>query len=381
MLNFDGSKAKNATRITVNEKLRNGIALSLLPQLFFIGWLGGRPDLVERYYSTGIYPIISQFFRILFGWIPFSVGEVIYTLLVILGLRYIIKNWARIKRHPWLFLRNGVLALSVFYFTFNLVWAVNYYRKPLAEQFAIRDSVTPAEVIALTEKLILKTNRLQLEITGDSAQMVKTPYDRGAIFEKTIVAYDVMKKQYPFLAYPHASLKLASSGALASYMGIGGYLNPFTNEAQVNGLIPIFRLPVVTAHEIGHQVGYAKENETNFIGYLVTMKNKDIYFQYSATAYALSHCLGAVRRADEKKYEALFTKINGGVQENYKELYEFNLKYVNPFEPIFKSIFSSFLKANQQKDGIQSYSKIVELMVGYHEKFPSFNSEVKDRYQ
>ena len=357
-------------RTELNEKLKNGIALSLLPQFLFVGWLGGRPDLVEKYYSNGVYPYVSQFFRILFGWIPFSLGELVYTLILLLGLSYMFKNWAKIKQHPWLFLRNLMLVLSVFYFTFNLVWGVNYYRRPLAEQFAIRDSVTPSEVIDLTERLILKTNRLQLELTGDSTQMVNVPYDRNAIFDKTIAAYGRLQLQLPFLAYPHPSLKKANSGALASYMGIGGYLNPFTNEAQVNGLTPVFRLPVVTAHEIGHQVGYAKENETNFIGYLVTMKNEDVYFRYSASAYALSHCLSAVRRSDEKRFKVLFAKINGGVQENYKELYEFNLKYANPFEPVFKSIFSTFLKANRQKDGIKSYSKIVELMVGYHEKYP-----------
>ncbi|HEA22536.1 hypothetical protein LCGC14_0972700 [marine sediment metagenome] len=354
----------------MKQKLKNGIALSLIPQLVLVGWLGTSPDIVEKYYSNGIYPFISQFFRILFGWIPFSLGELIYTVLVVVGLRYLFKNWRTIKKHPWIFLRDVVLVLSVFYFTFNLVWALNYYRKPISEQFAIRDSVTTTEVLALTERLILKTNRLQFAITGDSTQMVKVPYDGNTIFEKTIAAYGRLEAQLPFLAYRHPSLKKASIGAFASYMGIGGYLNPFTNEAQVNAITPVFRLPVVTAHEIGHQVGYAKENETNFIGYLVTLKNEDIYFQYSASAYALSHCLSAVRRFDEKKFETLFSNINGGVQENYRELYKFNLKYANPIEPVFKSIFSTFLKANQQKDGIESYSKIVELMVGYHEKYP-----------
>ncbi len=111
------------------------------------------------------------------------------------------------------------------------------------------------------------------------------------------------------------------------------------------------------------------------------MKNKDIYFQYSASAYALSHCLSAIRLSDPQMFAQLFAKINIGVQKNYQELYEFNQKYANPFEPVFKSIFSTFLKANQQPDGIKSYSKIVELMVGYHEKFPIFNSDENDRHQ
>lgn len=354
----------------LKNRLRNGIALSLLPQILLVAWLGGNPEFVETYYSNGIYPVISQFFRILFGWVPFSVGEVMYVLLIVLGIRYLYVNRLKIRKFPFQFLRNVVVVLSVFYFTFNLVWGLNYYRKPIAENFAIRDSVQTSEVIDLAERLIVKTNQLQFELTSDSTKRVQVPYSRNEIFDKTVNGYEQLQNELPFLKYSHRSLKKSMFSTLASYMGIGGYLNPFTNEAQVNALTPEFRFPVVSGHEVGHQVGYSKENETNFIGYLVTMKNEDHYFQYSASAYALSHCLSAIRRSDKEKFDELYAKVNVGVQENYRELYEHNLEFVNPFEPIFKSIFSTFLKANQQKDGIKSYGKIVELMVGYHEKYP-----------
>ncbi len=350
--------------------MKNAIALSLIFQIIFVIWLSKEPEIVETYYSNGIYPVISQFFRILFGWLPFSVGEIVYTLIFIVAIRYIILNWKRIKAFPWSFVRNVFVVLAVFYFTFNLLWGLNYYRQPIAERFDIRDSITSQEVVDLAEELIEKTNSIHFQITRDTAQMVQVPYDRNEIFTKTIEGYREIEKELPFLKYRHPSLKKSMFSILDSYMGIGGYLNPFTNEAQVNALTPVFRFPVVSGHEVGHQVGYSKENETNFIGYLVTSKNKDIYFQYAASAYALSHCLSAIRRGDEEKFQELFSKINFGVQENYRELYEFNIRYANPFEPIFKSIFDTFLKANQQVEGVRSYGKIVELMVGYHEKHP-----------
>ncbi|WP_289039783.1 DUF3810 domain-containing protein [uncultured Zobellia sp.] len=354
----------------MKNKLRNGIALSLLPQILLVAWLGSKPEIVETYYSNGIYPVISQFFRILFGWVPFSVGEILYVSLIVLGIRYLYVNRLKIRKFPFQFLRNVVVVLSVFYFTFNLVWGLNYYRKPIAENFAIRDSIQTHEVIDLAERLIVKTNQLQFNLTSDSTKRVQVPYTRNEIFDKTVNGYEQLQEELPFLEYDHRSLKKSMFSTLASYMGIGGYLNPFTNEAQVNALTPEFRFPVVSGHEVGHQVGYSKENETNFIGYLVTVKNDDPYFQYSASAYALSHCLSAIRRTDKEKFDELYAKVNVGVQENYRELYEHNLEYVNPFEPIFKSVFNTFLKANQQKDGIKSYSKIVQLMVGYHEKYP-----------
>ena len=350
--------------------LRNGIALSIIPQLFFIKWLAHHPDWVEDYYSTAIYPMISQFFRSLFGWIPFSVGEIIYTLLIVLSLRYLIQKRKKIKAQPFTFLRDVVMVFSVFYFTFHLVWGLNYYRNPLSETLAINDTISAEKIKKLTAELVVQTNALQYQITSDSIEMVHVPYTRNEIFEKTISGYKALEAQMPLFEYRHPNIKKSMFSVMSSYMGIGGYLNPFTNEAQVNQKTPVFRFPVVVGHEIGHQVGYSAENETNLIGYLVTAKNEDIYFQYSASAYALSYCLNAVYAIDEKASEELYQQINAGVKKNYQELQDFNQAYENPFEPIFKTVFSTFLKANNQADGVKSYSRVVNLMVGYHEKYP-----------
>ncbi len=358
------------TKEPLKNTLRNGIALSIIPQIAIISWLSGHPEVVERYYSTGLYPWISTFFRTLFGWIPFSIGEIVYTLLIILGVRYLIRNRKKIKANKLAFLRDVVLVLSIFYFTFHLVWGLNYYREPIARQFDIETEATYEEIRVLTESLVKKTNALQVQLTGDSTAIVQVPYTRNEVFDKTVANYSRMSQQMPLLDYPRPSIKKSMYSILSSYMGIGGYLNPFTNEAQVNRKTPLFRFPVVSGHEIGHQVGYSAENETNFIGYYVTVKNEDPYFQYSAYAYALSHCLNALHRSDQAASKALYEKLNLGVIKNYRELREFHESYENPFEPIFKSIFSTFLKANNQKDGIKSYGKVVNLLVGFHQRFP-----------
>ena len=361
---------KNKLKNNLKNNLRNGIALSIIPQLFIVKWLAHYPDWVEAYYSTGIYPWISQFFRSLFGWIPFSVGEIIYTALIVLGIRYLVIKWKKIRAQPLAFFRDMVLVLSVFYFTFHLVWGLNYYRKPLSETLAVNETVSAEKIKKLTAELVAQTNTLQYQITSDSSEMVRVPYTHIEIFEKTISGYKSLEAQIPLFNYTHPNIKKSMFSIMSSYMGIGGYLNPFTNEAQVNRLTPVFRFPVVVGHEIGHQVGYSAENETNLIGYLVTAKNEDIYFQYSASAYALSYCLNAVYVVDEKASEELYQQINDGVKKNYQELQDFNEAYENPFEPIFKTIFSTFLKANNQADGVKSYSRVVNLMVGYHEKYP-----------
>jgi len=153
-------------------------------------------------------------------------------------------------------------------------------------------------------------------------------------------------------------------------MGYGGYLNPFTNEAQVNGRIPKFRDPFVSSHEIGHQLGYSAENETNFIGYLASANHEDIYFRYSAYSYVLGYCLNDIQATDKEGFDKLYAQLNPGILKNYQEVTDFWAAHQNPLEPVFKSLFNSFLKANNQKDGIQSYNKVVALLVNYHKKNP-----------
>ncbi|QLG44104.1 DUF3810 domain-containing protein [Costertonia aggregata] len=354
----------------MDNKLRNGIALSLIPQIILVKWLGSYTEIVENHYSRGVYPIIAKFFRALFGWVPFSVGDVVYALLIVLAVRYVFTRRRRIRKHPKVFLRNMIMVLSVAYFTFHLLWGLNYYRKPIAEKFDISDTNTEAELVQFVEELITKTNTVQFQITSDSTKSVEIPYSKKEIFKKTLQGYQGISTTYPFLRYETPSIKKSIFSVPLTYAGYGGYLNPFTNEAQVNGRIPKFRYPVVSAHEIGHQTGYSAENETNFIGYLVTANNPDIYFKYSAYAYALSYCLSDIKRKNEPLFDTLIVKLNKGVLANYQELNDFWAAYENPFEPIFKSIFSSFLKINNQSDGIKSYSRIVSLLVAYHKKHP-----------
>ena len=149
-------------------------------------------------------------------------------------------------------------------------------------------------------------------------------------------------------------------------MGFGGYLNPFTNEAQVNTKIPMIGFPMTINHEMAHQIGYASESDCNFIGFLASVKNKDLYFQYSACSNALRYCMLNIGMKNESKFNYFKAKINTGILENYKENDLFWEKYDTIIDKGFHAFYDQFLKVNQQKDGIESYSKFVDLLVNYY---------------
>ena len=65
-----------------------------------------------------------------------------------------------------------------------------------------------------------------------------------------------------------------------TYMGFSGYLNPFTHEYNINGLIPNNSIPMVMSHEIAHEIGFSSEMEANFIGYISLINSDNLYYQY-----------------------------------------------------------------------------------------------------
>lgn len=350
----------------MNNRIKNGVALTLIPQILMVKWLGMHPEWVELYYSNSLYPLFSRFFRTMLGWIPFSVGDLAYISLLILGLRYLYIRRKRIHTETLSILRDIFMVCAVAYFTFHLLWGLNYYRMPLSEKMGLDASIDRTELVSFIERLTVHTNALQLRIAGDSTQAVHIPYSQPEVFEKTLEGYQSLGQRFPYLRYEVPSIKTSLFSTALSYMGYGGYLNPFTQEAQVNAKLPSFRFPVVSGHEIGHQLGYSSESETNLIGFLVTAQNKDPYFQYSAYAYALGYCLIQVKALDETEFNRLYGQLNPGIKKNYAEMERFWETYTNPLEPLFKSAFDTFLKANNQTEGILSYRSVVPLMVAYY---------------
>ena len=185
------------------------------------------------------------------------------------------------------------------------------------------------------------------------------------MFDITLDGYKHIQKDFPELTYKGEALKRSIFSLPLTYMGFNGYLNPLTNEAQVNTIIIPYKLPTTASHEIGHQLGFAKENEANFISCLVTMNHPNLRFRYSGYTFALSYCLSELYRRDQAKAEELICTINPGILKNYREVEEFWLKHQNPFEPLFKATYNRYLIANNQIDGMKSYSYVVALLVNY----------------
>ena len=330
------------------------------------------PNAVEKYYSTGIYPMISRFLRILFGWIPFSMGDILYTVcfiyLVLSLISFLTRTFRRELHRQYLILslKKSFAIVLWIYLAFNILWGLNYDRLPIARQMQLETGLySKKELQDLLGLLVSRVNQI------DSVSRIarKDLTNNDSIFRNSINAYHLLGRTNNKLYYSNPSVKFSFYGYLANYMGFSGYYNPFSGEAQVNTTVPRFVQPFTTCHEIGHQLGYAKEEEANFCGFLATKTSVDPAFRYSVYLDLYLYSAAALYILDSTAFIPYRESLKPTVRQDLRDLKNFYNKYQNPFEPIIHSMYGNYLKANRQPQGIYAYDEVVGLVIAYYRKY------------
>jgi hypothetical protein len=328
-------------------------------------------DAVEKYYSTGVYPVIARLQRILFGWLPFSIGDIFYALAVaglLYGLVSLVRRLIRRQAGRAYFLgllRNTLFIFLLVYTYFNLSWGLNYDRRGIAYQLQLNvQAYSTGELDSLLQQVIVRINSV------DSLAHRQRPAltSNSAIFNGAVHSYGALSSQDARFGYPSPAVKTSLYGYLGDYLGFGGYYNPFTGEAQVNTTMPVFVQPYTTCHEIGHQLGYAKENEANFAGYLAARSSSDPAFRYSVYFDLYLYAARELYLRDSMLLKPFKAQLSSAVKADFKELQRFNRRYENPFEPVVRRLYGRYLRANRQPQGIRTYNEVVAWLIAYGKK-------------
>jgi hypothetical protein len=349
------------------------ITLSILLAAAGCIWVFSRQNnLVEQWYSQSLYPAISNTLRAAFGWIPISIGDLLYTVLIIYFARQLIKLITIIRKRTYgslnikSILRRFIIRILLLYIVFNILWGLNYDRRGIAFQTGIsREKYTKEQLLHITGLLVKEVNACK-----EGMVRQQTPYTTNQLlFKKACDAYQSASVYYPFLQYHHKSVKASFFGLAGNYLGFSGYYNPFSGEAQVNTTIPVFLRPYVVCHEMAHQLGYAKENEANFAGFLVATASGDTAFMYSAYLDLFLYANGNLRRTDSVAARMLQQQLSPAVKEDMIIMKAFYKKYENPVEPVITWIYSRYLESNRQPSGMRSYSEVVAYLISYYKKY------------
>ncbi len=354
----------------MKKKIRITLAVFLPIQVIAINLLAQHPTLIEKYYSHHIFSVVSFIERFCLGWIPFSVGDLLYLSFALLLIRWLYKRFKTRFKDIKTWGLQALSTLSILYFCFHLFWGMNYYRLPLHKSLHIKATYSHSELVALTHKLIKKANSYQEKLAKNDSTAVHFSFTQQQVRQLAIVGYQNIAHTFPELNYHTPSIKSSLYSWPLTYMGFSGYINPLTNEAQINSTIPPFNWPSVTAHEMGHQLGFAKENEANFMACLVTINHPNPYFKYAGYTFALQYCLNEVYTETPVTGKKLINELHLGVRKNYREANQFWQEHQNILAPIFKLFYGHYLKANNQPKGMQSYNYVVALLVNYYRDRP-----------
>ncbi len=330
---------------------------------------------VENGYTAVFFPSFSTGLRYFLGWLPFSVGDILYWALVaFLGwklfrfFRFVYHKrsraayWQRLKQ----FVYGTTIVLAVVYIVFNVFWGINYNRKGIAWQLGLPEQKYTTEELRQMNRLLLdKVNESKRSLvrTGESYPGNK------ALFEKVSDAYKNLAKQYSFLEYHPASIKSSMWGWFGNYAGFTGYYNPFTGEAQVNTTIPKFLQPYTSCHEVAHQIGYAKEMEANFVGYLAASSSKDTLLHYSVYLDLFTYANRNLFMNDSASARLYAKELDSTVKTDILEWRKFNRNHQGKLEPLVRWAYGKYLESNQQPNGISSYDEVTGFLIAYYKKF------------
>ena len=344
--------------------------LILLAVAIVLKIISSFPFFIERYYSSVVYTTISTVLRIITGWLPFSLGDVVYALCVIwLIIRLYRTSHATIKRRVTResffrsFQRSIVIILWI-YILFNALWGLNYNRLGIEYQLQLEPTnYSTQDLKNIIQELIAKVNNERKQLGG------QTYPSNTVIFSQAKEAYGSAKRKYPFLNYRIESVKGSLYGFFGNYLGFLGYYNPFTGEAQVNVTVPRFVIPFTVCHEMGHQLGYGDEDEANFVGYLTAKSSKENTFRYSVYFELFAYANRELYTRDSLAAKANSKLLDTLVKKDILEYKKFLREHQNPIEPVITLLYGNYLKANNQPKGIETYDEVVSWLIAYRKKY------------
>lgn len=352
----------------MNKNIR--ITLSILSVIFLLVSavlirLGSiDPRFTQKWITYGIYPYLSGVLTLISNLFPFSIGGVI---LLIIGTVFLYLISSIVfnglgRRYEKCKTDLVIIAflLSWNFFLFQLAFGLNNYRESMEELFQLEPmDITVEDLSETYAYLVTQTN-----LAKQAMQNNNTDENMEYVYKNTYKGYPVLSEKFSFISPKKVIAKPLWISSLFSSSGYTGIYLYYIGEPNINIEAPYFSLGFVAAHEIAHQKGFSSENDANFIGFLACINHPDAYFRYSGYEAMLVYVGNSLYEADKKSYQRLSQELSPAVKQDLETERQFWTEHVvKKNEEVHNSINNSFLKANNQPEGIISYSRVTELIV------------------
>ncbi|NLZ82968.1 MAG: DUF3810 domain-containing protein [Clostridiales bacterium] len=360
-------------------KLRRIHFLWLIPLSFILIFIAQKSDyFAEHIFALHIYKWLSQIISLITNLFPFSIAELLLialpVLITFILVRFIIK-FVKDKNKLWYNLGYGLLNLacvvSVALFLFVILAGINYYRYSfsLYSNLVVRNS-SIEELYSLTEELARDANHIRQMVVAEDEEGVFEL--SSTIYELSDYVADAMSElgdEYPVLDGYYGAPKPVFLSSLMSYTEITGVFFPYTMEANVNVDIPDYSIPSTMLHELAHLRGFMREDEANYIAYLAGVKSNNADINYSSTMLALIISGNALYRENSDMYFEIRDLYSEEVLRDIRANSAYWQKYEDTvISTVSNKINDTYLKANNQTDGVKSYGRMVDLLLAKYRK-------------
>ena len=333
------------------------------------------PGFADFYYRS-FYRVFGGIFGSISGIYPFSLMEVGIGALVFLAIFWCVKLVLKSKEGKESVLKyfEGVLIkiasiICAVVFLFCAFCGTNYYRMGFGEEIGL--SVQKSSVAELYDLCVFlldeATESGKNLLHDENGVTVFAPSNLNMAkrakteFEKFADDYGVMDMGFWRFGMP----KPVICSEVMAYLQISGVFSPYSFEANICTAGPDFLRGATMMHEQSHLRGYMNEAEANFIAYLACSESEDDYFRYSGNCLALLHSMNALYSANYELWYELRMQYPDYINADMRAQNAYIDAHETKVAEVSDAVNDTYLKLNDQQDGVRSYGKMVDLLLAY----------------
>lgn len=307
------------------------------------------------WYARRIYRFMVGSIGRLSGAFPFALVEACTYLLILYAVFYV---FVRRKERKKILIRAVFLVTGLF-LLFTLNCGINYYRKPFSSYSGLD----------MRKSSVEELERLCRNLTDDVNRMcregIAKEIDLKSLEKESVKAMKRLGEAYPELAGYYPPPKPLLWSYFFSVQQLCGQYSPFTVEATYNRSMPDYNIPHTVCHELSHLRGFMREDEANFIGYLACIGSEVDAFRYSGYLTGWVYATNALAKADREAYAEICGQLSDKAWDDLRNNNEFWGKYEGKTAEVSNRMNDTYLKLNSQSDGVNSYGRMVDLMLAY----------------
>jgi hypothetical protein len=315
--------------------------------------------LVERWYSTGVYPLIQGIVTPVSNLAPFALLDVLAVgalcvTLVVLGRSILLARRKRTWRPILLAVARLATASALIYLAFLAIWGLNYRRVSMSDRLVLDRVASPAAILELG---LMSVEQLNSLYSAAHAEGWRTSPWRE---RRLRVAYEsVLARLSDATPAVPGRLKSSLLGPYFRWTSVDGMINPFGLEAIANPDLLPFEQPFVAAHEWAHLAGYADESEASFVGFLTCLRAATPAV-YSGWLFLYWQINSEVGPADRQR---LASALQEGPRRDIGAIAE---RLRRGQIPLLRDagwrVYDQYLKANRVEEGVRSYGLVLTLL-------------------